>query len=80
VQTKEEKWLAVNVRRIMDERGLSFRALADLTGVNYGTLHSLVSQQNSPRVSTLVSLSQSLGISVEALLEKPAKRAHAVAS
>jgi len=79
VLSKQEQYLAANVRAAMAEKELSLRTLSEQTGIPYKTIHTLLIQKSSPRVATLVSLSEALGISIDDLLAKPVRRAKAIA-
>lgn len=57
----EDGLLGVRIRLLRESRGLSVRALANLAGINPGTLQKVENKQTSPSVSTLKSILQALG-------------------
>jgi transcriptional regulator with XRE-family HTH domain len=64
------------LRELRSERGLSLRALAELSGLNVNTLSMIENGKTSPSVSTLQQLSNALGIPISAFFEtkEPRKR------
>jgi transcriptional regulator with XRE-family HTH domain len=60
------------LRQIRAVRGLSMRALADLSGLNVNTLSLIENGHSSPSVSTLQQLAQSLQIPIGYFFERPA--------
>lgn len=66
----------VNVGRrlqaLRQARGLSQRALAELSGLNFNTLSLIENEKSSPNVSTLQQLADALEVPVTAFFETPA--------
>ncbi|HRQ22243.1 MAG TPA: cupin domain-containing protein [Anaerolineales bacterium] len=57
------------LRVIRAERGLSIKAMAELSGLNVNTLSLIENGRTSPSVSTLQQLSQSLNIPISSFFE-----------
>jgi len=72
----------INVgRRLQDlrlARGLSQRALAELSGLNFNTLSLIENDKSSPNVSTLQQLADALEVPVTAFFEVPAAEQQSV--
>lgn len=60
----EETSVGQRLREIRVVRGLSMRALAELSGLNINTLSLIENEHTSPSVSTLQQLAQSLQVSI----------------
>ena len=63
----------INIGRRLQElramQGLSIRALADISGLNFNTLSLIENEKSSPNVSTLQQLATALQISITAFFE-----------
>jgi transcriptional regulator with XRE-family HTH domain len=57
------------LRKLRLERGLSIRALAELSGLNVNTLSLIENSKTSPSVSTLQQLAGALGVPITAFFE-----------
>lgn len=69
-----DKKLAENVRRLMDERGLTYRRLADDAArsgfyINYTTFYNIVRGINDARLHTLRAIKTALGVTWDELLD-----------
>lgn len=53
------------IRELREERGVSLRALADASGVNFTTIRHIERGDNSPSVATLEKLLDALGAKIE---------------
>ena len=53
--------LGQRLQDLRQERGLSQRALAELSGLNFNTLSLIENDKSSPNVSTLQQLADALG-------------------
>ena len=61
-------WLD-SIKRIKKEKGLTNDALSELSGISLGTLNKLLSgATEDPKLSTLLSLKDALGVSLDKLL------------
>ncbi len=58
-----------NLREIRSKRGLSLRALAELSGLNVNTLSLVENGKSSPSVGTLQQLAQALDVPITAFFE-----------
>jgi transcriptional regulator with XRE-family HTH domain len=58
-----------NLRDLRTDRGLSIRALADLSNLNVNTLSSIENNKTSPSVSTLQLLANAMDIPITAFFE-----------
>jgi transcriptional regulator with XRE-family HTH domain len=65
----EEISVGQRLREIRTLRGLSLRALADISNLNINTLSLIENERTSPSVSTLQQLAQSLQVSVTEFFE-----------
>lgn len=59
------------VRELRKKRGLSLRALAELSGLSPNTISLIERDATSPSVSTLHNLAKAFGMPIIALFEKP---------
>lgn len=66
---RPESQLGLKIREIRNQRGLSLRGLADLSGLNINTLSLIENGKSSPSVSTLHQLAQALNISIATLFD-----------
>ena len=69
-----DKKLASNVRRFMNERGLTYRRLADDAArsgfyINYSTFYNIVRGINDTRLHTLRAIKAALGVTWDELLD-----------
>ena len=69
-----DRILANNVRRLMDERGLTFRKIADIAArsglyVSYTTFYNVAHGINDARLSTLRAIKAALGVTWDELLD-----------
>lgn len=73
---EEQPGQEINVGRrlqaLRQARGLSQRALAELSGLNFNTLSLIENEKSSPNVSTLQQLADALEVPVTAFFEAPA--------
>jgi transcriptional regulator with XRE-family HTH domain/predicted Fe-Mo cluster-binding NifX family protein len=69
MQTPAEVLVGHNLREIRSKRGLSLRALAELSGLNVNTLSLVENGKSSPSVGTLQQLAQALDVSMTAFFE-----------
>jgi transcriptional regulator with XRE-family HTH domain len=66
--------VGLHVRTLRHARGLSLRALAELSGLSPNTISLVERGVTSPSVSTLHKLATALAVPITALLEEPADR------
>lgn len=71
--TKEEKTLAENIRRLKEEQDLSYEKLAELSGVNYQTIHDFLNGRSSPKWINIRRIATALGLDSMDVLERPVK-------
>ncbi len=60
-----------NVRRFRQALGWSQDSLAQACGLSKGTIVAIEQQRSNPSVATLCALSESLGVGLQTLLERP---------
>lgn len=65
------KVFSQNLRRICEEKKLTLYKIAEITGLEYSTIHSYFSGRRAPSVPSLKALAKGLGVSPEELFEKP---------
>jgi transcriptional regulator with XRE-family HTH domain len=65
-----------HLRRLRSERGLSIRALAELSGLNANTLSLIENSKTSPSVSTLQQLAAALDVPITAFFEIDILKSH----
>lgn len=70
--------LAVNLRRIRTERGLSVQTLARKAGVARSTIIALEAGTANPTLETLMSIAESLGVQSTVLLTSQSPQLHLV--
>ena len=63
--------LSENIRRTMQERGISQRALAEMTDQPVMTINYLVNGRHMPGFGVVYRVAQVLGLSLDELAEKP---------
>lgn len=68
-QSSAEVQVGLHLRRLRLERGLSIRALAELSGLNVNTLSLIENGRTSPSVSTLQQLATALEVPITAFFE-----------
>jgi transcriptional regulator with XRE-family HTH domain len=66
-------YAAENLRRLMADRGLSIRQLAEETGLDERTIRGILSGANTPQARTLHRLARGLGVPVDELFLDPAQ-------
>lgn len=70
------KAVASNIRRLMKEQGLTFRAAEDACSVAYGTLHDLAQgYRRRIKATTLEKVAAGLGVTLTVLLAEPEEAA-----
>jgi transcriptional regulator with XRE-family HTH domain len=67
--------VADNLKKVRENRGLSFDQLSDLTGVSKSMLRQIEMGKSSPTISTIWKIANGLRISFTALLIKPPLKA-----
>lgn len=73
--TEEEVVVAENLKRLMDEQGLSYPKLGRLSGVSFTTIHDFFSGRSQPKWITVKRLAAALGVDdISKLEEKPSRR------
>jgi transcriptional regulator with XRE-family HTH domain len=70
--------LGRRLQALRQARGLSQRALAELSGLNFNTLSLIENEKTSPNVSTLQQLADALEVPVTAFFEAPAAERESV--
>ena len=68
-QTPTEVLVGRNLRDLRTKRGLSLRALAELSGLNVNTLSLVENGKSSPSVGTLQQLAQALNVPITTFFE-----------
>ena len=66
--------IASNLRRILQERGISQVKLAALTGECEMTISRVIRGTNTPGVALIARIADALDVSMDRLVEKPAER------
>ncbi len=69
--TEEEANVSVNLKRLVDLRGVSLREFAAMSGVPFQTVHTVLAGTRSPRIGIVAKLARALGVSVDELLATP---------
>ena len=64
----------LRIRQLRERKGVSLRELARLSGVGAATLCRIESGEANPRLSTLLSLAEVLGVFVGDLFKRPSRR------
>jgi transcriptional regulator with XRE-family HTH domain len=62
-----------NLRRLMADRGLSIRQLAEKTGLDQRTIRGILSGSNTPHARTLHRLAHGLGVPVDEFFVHPSQ-------
>jgi transcriptional regulator with XRE-family HTH domain len=70
--------VGLHLRALRHERGLSLRALAELSGLSPNTISLVERGVTSPSVSTLHRLATALAVPITALLEEPVEHTNMV--
>jgi transcriptional regulator with XRE-family HTH domain len=70
-QTTPEVNVGLRLQALRQARGLSQRALAELSGLNFNTLSLIENEKSSPNVSTLQQLADALEVPLTAFFEAP---------
>lgn len=68
--TPPEMLVGRNLRDLRTKRGLSLRALAELSGLNVNTLSLVENGKTSPSVGTLQQLAQAMGVPITTFFEE----------
>ena len=74
--TPAEVNVGLRLRALRTERGLSIRALAEMSGLNFNTLGLIENSKCSPSVSTLQQLALGLTVPITAFFETDAPKHH----
>jgi transcriptional regulator with XRE-family HTH domain len=74
--TAPEVNVGLRLRALRTERGLSIRALAEMSSLNFNTLGLIENGKCSPSVSTLQQLAQCLAVPITAFFETDAPKNH----
>jgi transcriptional regulator with XRE-family HTH domain len=61
--------LAMRLKALRDERGLTQTTLAKKAGVSPGYIARLETHRHDPKLSTLVKIAKALGVKVSALVD-----------
>ncbi len=64
----EVKRVAANVRRLLDEQGLSIRKLNQRADLNPSTTFDLLAGRTAPNLKTMLQIAMALGVEVRDLL------------
>ena len=72
--------IALNLRRLRAERGVSLSELARNAGVSKGTLSRLEAGSGNPRVETMANLAGALGVTIDDLITDEGSRVRVVRS
>lgn len=72
--------IALNIRHLRAERGISLSELARISGVSKGTLSKLETGFGNPTIETLTSLANSLAVTLDDILSDEARRVCTVRS
>ncbi len=64
-------YLGENLLRLMADRGLSIRRLAEQTGLDGRTIHGILGGTRTPRARTLHRLAEGLGVAADELFLDP---------
>ena len=57
---------AIKLRQLRDDKGLSERKLADLSGVSFAAIHEYGGGRRKPSFSAVVKIARALGVTCEA--------------
>ncbi len=68
--TSSEIDVGTRLRNLRTAQGLSVRALAEMSGLNFNTLSLIENNKSSPSVSTLQQLALALNVSITAFFER----------
>ncbi len=73
-ETEEGIKVGRRLRLLRTERGLSIRALAEISGLNVNTLSLIENERTSPSVNTIQQLARALGVPITAFFETSAPK------
>lgn len=68
-QTKE--WISINMKRLMDLRGITQLEIAEQTGENKQRIWRIANGLHMPSAAVLKRVSESLGVTSDELMEEP---------
>jgi transcriptional regulator with XRE-family HTH domain len=60
--------LGSNLRRLVDERGLTLAYVADFSGIGRGRMSEYVAGKRSPTIRTLSRIAATLGVTIKEIL------------
>ena len=63
--------LKTRIKEIRKSQGMSLRMLADLSGIDTGSIHRLEADQSDPKLSTLLALADALHVPLAELFDAP---------
>jgi transcriptional regulator with XRE-family HTH domain len=63
--------LMLRLRTLREQRGLSLRKLAELSGVHYMNLFKIENGDVDPQLSTLLKLCKTFGVTLDGLVDQP---------
>lgn len=66
--------LALNLRGLMDSRGLTQQQLADAAGISQPFVHQLLHEKRAPNAIDLMNIASALGVSSETLLKSHSRK------
>ena len=66
-------YLGENLLRLMADRGLSIRRLAEQTGLDVRTIHGILGGTTTPHAPTLQRLAEGIGVAVDELFLDPSQ-------
>ena len=61
--------IKTNIRRLMTEKGLSYRRLAALAGLHFTQLHEIVGGDYDIKIVTLTKIADGLGVEIGDLMK-----------
>ena len=62
--------IAVKLRSLREERGLTYKEAAELTNVHHWTLYCLESGKRAPYMPTVTKIARAYGVPLEELVEE----------
>ena len=74
------KELGSKIRQMRKRSGLTQNELADRSGISFRTIQKIEDGSSVPRVDTLDTLCQSLGVSIAELIEPPENRSRSLSA
>ncbi len=69
-----KRYVAENLTRILNSRGMTQKALAKMAGEDEMTISRLCRRQVSPNVAVMVRIADALEVSVDKLTSKPSQK------